>query len=298
MLETPIFIVGCDRSGTTLLRQMLTQSPVLHIPEESRFIAVLGKKAEDYGDFTKPYQRWFFIRDLQTNQATSKTFTFPIFNLNIEEVELILAKNAPMNFFDAVAEIYLASAKKVNKQRWGDKTPHQIKDILFLAKGFPNAKFIHIIRDGRDVAISIRKAGWLNRDLTKIANYWLDRVQSGRAAKSSLNENQYYEVRYEQLLIYPQKTLKELCSWLNLDYTDKMLDFYQNTNAKIPQEHADLFKLNKKPLEPSRAYAWKHTLSDEEIDEFESVAGELLKQLGYDVRKIKIFHNSNSHHIR
>lgn len=287
-MKSPVFIVGCDRSGTTLLRLMLNQSPILHIPQESRFLVTLHKNRELYGDFTKSYQRWFFIRDLQTNQATSKTFTFPIFNLTIEEAEATLAQAAPTDFIGASAAMFTASALKCNKQRWGDKTPHQIQHLPFLAQALPDAKFIHMIRDGRDVAVSIRKAGWHDGNILEIAHYWKKQVETGRSASVLLGANRYFEVYYEQLIEQPETTLKSLCSWLDIEYTPQMLKYYLTAKENIPKEHSNLFELTKKPIDSSRAYAWKHKLSNQEIADFESVAAELIDTLGYKLSGAKV----------
>jgi hypothetical protein len=287
-MNSPVFIVGCDRSGTTLLRLMLNQSPILHIPQESKFLVALHKNQELYGDFTQAYQRWFFIRDLQTNQATSKTFTFPIFNLTQEEAEANLAKAAPTNFAGAAATMFSTSALKYNKQRWGDKTPHQIQNIPFLAQAFPDAKFIHVIRDGRDVAVSIRKAGWRGGKILEIARYWKKQVEAGRSAGVLLGTNRYFEVFYEQLIEQPETTLKNLCNWLELEYTPQMLKYYVTANENIPKEHSNLFELTNKPLDTSRVYAWKRQLSHQEVAEFESVTSELINTLGYKLSGAKI----------
>ena len=287
-MKSPVFIVGCDRSGTTLLRLMLNQSPILHIPQESKFLVSLQKNQELYGDFTKPYQRWFFIRDLQTNQATIKTFTFPVFDLTLEEAEATLVEAAPTDFFGAAAAMFTASARKCNKQHWGDKTPHQIQHISFLAEAFSDAKFIHIIRDGRDVAVSIRKAGWHGGKILKIARYWKKQVEAGRSAGVLLGKSRYFEVYYEQLVMQPEKTLKDLCSWLEIEYTSQMMKYYLTADDKIPKEHSNLFELVKKPIDSSRAFGWKQILSNKEIADFESETAELIELLGYELKGVKL----------
>lgn len=286
----PIFIVGCDRSGTTLLRLMLNQSSELYITPETEFLASAKKNEAIYGDFSQPHQRYFFIRDLQTNRATAKTFTFPVLGLTVTEAEEAISQIVPTNFAGAAQAVFLAAARKNNKQRWGDKTPHQVRDISLLAETFPNARFIHMIRDGRDVAISMRKAGWLKGNILAIAHYWQQQVEAGINAGKSLSnsENYYYEVYYEQLLQQPEKTLKDLCAWLNLEYTNKMLNYYQNASNSIQPEHINLFKLNHKPIDASRAYAWKSKLSKQDLADFESIAGKLLQKLGYELSGAKI----------
>ena len=227
-MESPIFIVGCERSGNTLLRLILNQSPVLYIPSESGFLDKLRKQQELYGDFTELHQRWFFIRDLQTNKATSKTHSFPIFKLTLEEAEVAIAETAPTNYSGAAFALFQAATRKQGKQYWGDKTPRYIFDIPWLAEAFPQAKFIHIIRDGRDVASSLIKAGWVN-NFVKAAYYWQKKVEAGISARKILEKRRYYELNYEQLVMYPEETLKDLCNWLRLEYVPSMLQ--QNKNA-------------------------------------------------------------------
>lgn len=289
-INSPIFIIGCDRSGTTLLRLMLNQSPVLYIPPETRFIKALEANKAIYGDFSQSYQRHFFIRDLQTNKATSKTFTFPVFDLTVEEAATAIEKVAPTDFTGASQAIFQASAGKKNKQRWGDKTPHQVQDITILAQLFSTAQFVHIIRDGRDVAMSMVKAGWLDGNILNIADYWQKQVKAGIIAGKSLENSpdRYYEITYEDLLQSPEASLKALCAWLNLEYTPQMLQYYRNANANLPTEHNSLFQLNQKPLDASRAYAWKQKLSQQDRADFESVGGDLLQELGYELSKAKI----------
>ena len=287
---SPIFIVGCDRSGTTLLRLMLNQSPSLYITPETEFLAVMQSKAAIYQDFSQPYQRYFFIRDLQTNRATAKTFTFPILGLTVAEAENAIARVAPTNFAGAAEAIFQAVAAKKNKPRWGDKTPHQVENIAWLAQTFPDAYFVHTIRDGRDVAMSMRKAGWLNGEMLKIARYWQQRVESGINAGKSLNQEKrrYYEVYYEQLIQEPEATLKDLCAWLHLEYTPQMLEYYRDAASNIQPEHNNLFELNHQPVDASRAYAWKSKLPKQDLADFESIAADLLGKLGYELSGAKV----------
>ena len=199
----PLFIVGCDRSGTTLLRLMLTQGKDIHIPQESRFICRLSEFSDVYGDFSKAYQRWFFIRDLQHNKATCSTYAFPIFGLSIIEAEKIIEAVSPITYTGAVASLFAASAVRAGKSYWGDKTPRQVNEIRFLADAFPDSKFIHVIRDGRDVALSIRKAGWM-RNVAEIAEYWKKQVMDGKRASSHLDKSRYMEIFYEDLVEEPR----------------------------------------------------------------------------------------------
>lgn len=281
MTDSPFFIVGCARSGTTLLRLMLSQSPLLHIPQESGFLGRFRNTANAYGDFTAPYQRWFFVRDLQTNQATSKTCTFPIFDLTIREAEAALKKAAPTDLGGASTALFEASARKKGKERWADKTPRYVLHVDWLSRAFPSARFVHLIRDGRDVASSIRRAGWSSSIRTG-AIFWKERVETACRAGAELPSERYCEIHYEALVNRPESVLQELCSWLDLPYTPAMLAFHQEGKSRVPDEHTDLFDLVERPVDPSRAYAWKQQLRPREIADVEDVAGRLLETLGYE----------------
>lgn len=279
--KPPVFIVGCDRSGTTLLRLMLTQSSTLHIPNESRFARLIYNK-EDYGDYTQSFERSFFVRDLQKNKATAKTYTFSIFGLTISKALEVLEEAAPTDSFGAIDALFTASACESGKQSWGDKTPRHINELPLLSEGYPKAKFIHVIRDGRDVAISIHKAGWIG-NLTEIAEYWCEQVRAGKSYGAVLGNDRYYEIRYEDLVLRPEEELTRLCRWLKIDFSPEMLEYHHGAKNKIHYEHKSLFTLNQKPLDPSRIYAWRHTLTDAEVADIEIIQGELLEDLGYEI---------------
>jgi len=281
-MNRPVFIVGCDRSGTTLLRLMLIQGPELHIPAESRFLAVLNEHSELYGNFSQPHQRWFFIRDLQTNRATAKTVTFPVFALTIEEAQCALEGAAPTNFPGAAAALYEASTRKAGKSRWGDKTPAHVRDIPWLAQAFPNAQFVHIIRDPRDVAGSIVKAGWAHGSHREAAEFWKERVQAGRNAGTKLGHDSYREIKYEALVTKPGEELPALCGWLGLEYTDKMLTTSERIEEHIPAEHLKLFPLAAGPVDRSRAQAWRQSMRRQYVADVEAVAGDTMREFGYE----------------
>lgn len=282
----PVFIVGCERSGNTLLRLMLNRSPSIHIPSETYFLSRLADRQEVYGDFSLAHQRWFFIRDLQTNKATSTTFTFPVFKLSIDEAEDVLLKAAPTNYPGAAFALFEAAARKQGKKRWGDKTPRHVFDIQWLAETFPTAQIIHVIRDGRDVASSLLKAGWVS-NFTEAAYYWQEKVQAGRKAGRALEKRRYCEVKYEQLVIDPERMLKHICNWLNLTYIPEMLD-PSATSVNYISGDWHLHRMVTRPVDASRIYAWKTALSLRQLANFEAVTEELLNELNYEVTGAKI----------
>jgi hypothetical protein len=284
---SPLFVVGCDRSGTTLLRLMITNHPQFHILHETDFLRTLRDRSESYGDFTEPRQRWYFIRDLQLHQPTSETHTFAAFDLADHEAERALAEAAPVSFAGAAAALFRASAEKHDAPRWGDKTPKHVFDLSWLADAFPDAQFLHIIRDGRDVAASFRKAGW-EKDLRKGARKWRTRVHAARDAGKALPPARYREVYYEALVRSPEETLRDLCDWLGVSYTPSMLHFHRDSASHLPDAHDELYEETHNPVDASRAQAWTSSLTAREVADVEETAGEALRTFGYELEGARI----------
>ena len=283
----PIFIGGCDRSGTTMLRLMLTQSPELHIPGETTFLPIMKDRAEEYGDFSISWQRWFFVRDLMTFPATTRNNSFEVFELTPEEAEQAIAAAAPTDYPGAGGAVFAAAARKKGKSRWGDKSPANVMYLDYLAEAFPAARFVHIIRDARDACASIRRAGWMHNFRTAAAT-WKLRIETGQRLGAQLGDKKYREIRYEALVLEPEKELRALCEWLELDYTTAMIEFHKNSMDNLPKQVQHLFTKANKPADTSRVEAWKKSMPRKDIADVEFVAGDLMEKLGYSLTGVRI----------
>lgn len=289
----PVFIVASDRSGSTLLAVMLNQSRELYIFREASFLPDLVIQAHAYSDFSRPAYRSRFIADLKSHRrfkrdvGSAENYTWSVFDLADAEAEAALAAAAPTDYAGACAAVCLASARKRGRVQWGDKTPRQIRHVPFLAKAFPDSRFIHIYRDGRDAAISMGRAGWF--DLSRpgeawrqAAEFWVDNVRTGRAAGRNLAPDRYREVAYEALVTEPEAALRDLCGWLGLAFTPAMLH-HETDPASGRSAVPEMFPLLSKPVTASRVGVWKRELDPVQVAEFESVAGPLLVELGYEI---------------
>ncbi|MFO8013680.1 MAG: sulfotransferase [Phycisphaerae bacterium] len=289
----PVFIVGCGRSGTTLLAVMLNQAPELYIFREAGFLPDLVDRAEAYGDLSRPEHRARFIADLKSHRrfnrdlGTDENYTWSVFDLTDAEAEAALAAAAPTDYPGACEAICLASVRKRGKVQWGDKTPRQIRHVPFLARAFPRSRIVHVYRDGRDVAISMGRAGWFDlrrpgRAWREAAEFWAGNVRAGRAAGRDLPDYRYREVAYETLVTDPEPTLGGLCEWLGVTFTPAMLHHEADPESRqsvVPE----MFKLLAKPVTASRVEAWRQEIDPVRVAEFESVAGPVLAELGYGV---------------
>lgn len=278
MTDSPIFIVGCPRSGTKLLRDLLRSHPHLTFPEESHFIPELYK---GYGD--------------PKNEHEARSLAARILGLHwvqAWELELDLSSFAnDRSYRQIVSRIFEEWARMQNKARWGDKTPHYVTKIPVLLEIFPSAKIIHIYRDGRDVALSWLKQRFGPRNLFAASTRWKDMVSAGRRVGATLPQETYMEVRYESLLSQPGETMKCVCAFLGEPFTDAVLRPSSRTTHNPHPTHPPL--IGKRPARsPSSEIIstnmekWKRGMSSSDRILFESVAGDLLETLGYQTEGV------------
>jgi hypothetical protein len=162
----PFFIVGSARSGTTFLRLSLNAHPVVAVPPESRFITELNEGTSE-------------VEISRFLQRLARHPRFAAWELSIEAVEAELQGLDRVSYAGAIDATYRAYAKSHGKDRWGDKTPRYVVNIPALAELFPTARFIHLIRDGRDVALSYADVPFGPKNVAKAAELWANRVAKG-----------------------------------------------------------------------------------------------------------------------
>jgi hypothetical protein len=182
----------------------------------------LVSSEEEYGDFSKAQQRWYFIRDLQRWEATSGAFAFDkIDGVSEDEAEKVLREAAPVEYPGAVDALFSAAAERDDKSRWGEKMPEYVFHIEWLASAFPKSHIVHIIRDPRDVAASIRRAGW-NPSIGDAAAFWKKRASAARSGGRGIEGDRYHEVRDESFVQNPAETLQRLACRIDVQFESEM----------------------------------------------------------------------------
>ena len=272
---TPIFIVGADRSGTTLLRVMLVQHPDIAIPPESHFVPRLWRRRRRYakrGLLTKPAR---FLEALEAEPRFRK------WKLPIGAVREELSTGRSGTFVDALAAPFRAYARTQDKQRWGDKTPSYAEHVALLDRLWPDAQFIHVIRDGRDVALSVADLPkQLHKHPASAAPSWARRVRHARAA-ARMGEKRYREVFYEDLVANPRDVLEQICNFLGVTFDPRMLDHANGALEHVPeQERKRHSRLSLPPTIGLRD--WRSQMRPSDVREFEAIAGRELSALGYE----------------
>lgn len=284
-------VVGSPRSGTTLLRLMLDAHSELAIPPETGFLT-LCKNLPGKGNKLRKH---FYDAVVSYGEPLPSWADFEIAK---EDFWSALAEITPFSVAEGYRAFYRLYAHRFGKPRWGDKTPVYCKHLNTIRQVLPEARFIHIIRDGRDAAMSLRNMwfspGW---EIETQASYWRDCILSARRA--GIGHTDYIEVRYEELIFKTRETLERVCAHINLTYEETMLNYYERAHQRL-QEHKGRSRSDgstfltqeqrleqqqraTKPLDSTCVFAWKQTMDTAEQRKFLLVAGDLLEELGYEV---------------
>jgi hypothetical protein len=274
--NTPFFIVGSGRSGTTLLRLILAGHSRIHIPPETWFILPLVERfspsrsltPEDVADAVRimtSHRRW---DDMGISDAD-----FARWAGQCEQPKLV----------DVINLVYRAHLERSGKVRFGDKTPPYINIVPELSALYPGAKFIHLIRDGRDVTISFVDANFHGHSYDGKGFEWTRAIRLGLAYRNSPFAPQILEIRYEDMLADLEGTIRKVCGFLGERFEPQMLEHRDKTNL-VPARGRRIHSKLAQPISAGRIAAWRTRMSALECFCVEAnLHGELVK-LGYPLR--------------
>jgi sulfotransferase family protein len=280
------FIVGSGRCGTTLLRMMLDTHPDLAIPPETHFIptlvALFQDPSKDLNDFV---------------DLVASFHTWQDFGIDSSALRDALARE-PFTLTRALRTFYRLYAEKQGKVRGGDKTPMYFASMCAVQGVLPEARFVHLIRDGRDVALSIKDLWFGPNSIGEAAGWWVARINQARSQVPALSW--YLEIRYEDLVRDTENILRRICAFIDLPWDPIMLDYPKRVPERLAEMRHDapthdgrgvlraedrvrIFSLVDRPPQSERLERWRTemTLADREF--FESVAGPMLHELGYEI---------------
>ncbi|MGI9019979.1 MAG: sulfotransferase family protein [Solirubrobacterales bacterium] len=280
------FIGGATRSGTTLLRLMIDAHPEVAIPSETHFVPdVISRCVEgpvgagELAAIATGHPRW------------------GDFGLDAGEYAARVAALEPLTAAEGIRAFYRLYAEGQGKSRWGDKTPGYIRKTQPIQRVLPEARFIHMIRDGRDVALSLIPLNFGPSTVTEAAELWVKRVSTGRRQERAANH--YAEVTYEELIADTEPTLRRVCGFLDLGFDPAMLAYHERASDRLSEKARDLPKeggrtqpaearisshaLASEAPRTDRIGRWRREMREAEVAEYERIAGDLLAELGYDL---------------
>ncbi len=288
------FVVGIARSGTTLLRLMLDAHPELTIPPETHFATKLVNAFHLMGE-EKVSREEMRARGAAIIVGHPRWGDFGLdaheFQRRVDATTGVTARPILRTFYEYYAETQ-------GKPRWGDKSPPYTWKAPKIQVTLPEARFINLIRDGRDVALSLNEVSWGPGGITESASKWVRELTLARQRSARLRKGTYLEVRYEDLVTEPEPVLRQVAEFVRLPWDDAMLNYHVGAEQRMAQvvrelkpqggglitaeERVKQHELVSKPPTSQRAGRWRTEMSDSDREAFEAIAGGLLRDLGYE----------------
>src|SRR2546426_6079816 len=219
-----------------------------------------------------------FLADLYAGPWLSR------WGVSREDIRKSLLSPPPDDLADAVRRLFAMYARLSGKPLYGDKTPRYVLNLPQLADLFPEARFVHIIRDGRDVTMSLLEKDWGANNAVEGALIWKRSVEAGREAALILGPARYREISYERLIDDPEAVVRSVCEFIELPFDAGMLRYYERTKPFLPGQVGGGRKRDGRlHLPPTKGLRdWRRQMPKQDVAAFELIAGDLLQQLGYE----------------
>jgi hypothetical protein len=276
--ETPFFIVGASRSGTTLLRAIIASHSAITIPWETWFILDLLRRfapdktlTPDEVDLaveimTRDHNRW---RNMEMTRA---------------ELAREAAALRQPRLVDIIGIVYRNHIARSGKRRFGDKTPPYIDIVRELDQLYPGAKFIHLVRDGRDVAMSFIELRWQGDPRYYEREFeWRHALRCRDSYRGLPVDKQILDVKYEDLVVDPEATVRRICGFLGETFEPAMLDPAARA-ASVPEAERSIHAKLGEPLSAASIAKWRGKLSAWECFLMEACLHRELRRWDYELR--------------
>lgn len=273
-----VFVVGCPRSGTTLLQRMLDNHPLLAVANDTHFITRAAKRI-----LRKDPQPLLTAELLEAVKSYRR-----FYRMGLDEAEVANAAEDCPSYAEFVSRLYTLRGQKKQKQLSGEKTPDYCRKMPVLHTLFPAARFVHIIRDGRNTALSTlnwataskgpgKWSLWDEDPVGTCALWWCWQAGMGQRDGSVLGADHYLQVRYEDLVAQPEKKLRSIAMFLGIPDSSAMANYHAGKT-----KHEAGLSAKSAWLPPVKNLRdWRNDMPAEDIDVFEGIAGDLLRENGY-----------------
>jgi hypothetical protein len=287
-----VFIIGNPRSGTSLFRLMLNAHPQIISPPECGFLHWWFAKYKDWNELSNTSNQIdVFINDLKSSKKIED------WNLDFEKLKKKIIDLKPKNYAHLGEIVYLLFAEQKGKKPLiiADKNNYYIKHTSELNEIWPTAKYILLVRDGRDVACSylnieklVTNSPYkpiLSNDISTIAREWVENNQKSIDFINTLNSDRSIVVRYEDVVANPELFLTKVCHFLGVDFNEEMLTYYIK-NKELQDEPSSTLDWKMKTLESldkSNIGKYNTEMSVENCYEFNSIAATLLQKFNYKI---------------
>jgi hypothetical protein len=272
--DRPVFVLGCPRSGTTLVQVMLHSHPSIAIPPENRYVMPLYRRRRGFGDLEERANREAVAEFILARRRRFRDLGLPR-----KRIRAMIA-DGPPTIGSAIGLVLRAYAERFERPRWGDKRPHYSHFVGPLLRMFPDAQIVHVIRDPRDCVASLKHAPWWNRSTYHAIATWAGAIDHVAEAARRW-PGVVVSVRYERLVSDPETEARSLCAALGEEYAPAMADPREAAAVAVPErKHWHAYTRVSPTTE--RIGAWTGELERWEAALCDTVLGERMRALGYE----------------
>ncbi|MGN6378071.1 MAG: sulfotransferase family protein [Gaiellales bacterium] len=274
MSAPPLFLVACDRSGTTMLRLILDRSPDIAIPTESMIVVDFANQRGRYGDLDT---------DASFDRLAADVWRHP----KVREWGLPGRPPARRGlagddaYRAALEAPFRAYAALHGKPAWGDKTPFYVEHLDEVKRVFPEARILILVRDGRDVALSLLNVPFGPANVWAAAHAWRSAIEAGERAQQRYADD-VMTVHYEQLVSEPDQVVPRICAFAGIAYEPAMLAVEESAASRLAHGQEGWFRELYAGINANSVGKWRRSMSPSQQAVFSAVAGAALRRQGYD----------------
>ncbi len=283
MESAPLFIIGTERSGSNLLRLILNSHSGIAVPHPPHILKFFSPLEEKYGDLSQPDKLRELVDDILGLLAVH---VYP-WEMHPDSEEIIAGAH-PSDVMGVFFGLYNAYLRQSGKRRWGCKSTFMIHHMERVLAVCPSAKFLFLVRDPRDVAVSSRKSIFSPFHPYFTALLWRQQQLEGLRFYDSAQTDSCHIVRYEDLIENPADTVAKICDFLEEDYEQSMLEFYRTKSAQKSESLSGSWKNTASPVLSGNSNRYVTGLSPVEIRLVEEVTGDLMVRFGYTISSTEI----------
>ena len=276
--NSPIFIIGTERSGTNLLRLMLNSHSAIVVPHPPHIMKLFGPIAKLYGDLANDANFRTLVGDVCT-MVELHPYPWEI----RPDKERVFREARERSLLCVYFAIYDQYREWSGKRRWCCKSTFMIDHVGEILRHHPHARFIFMVRDGRDVSVSAKESIFNHCHVQYTALRWQREQRVGLDWLARLRQEQMTLLRYEELLASPEETVQRLCAFLGEEFEKKMLEYHSSREAQKSGSLSISWQNTSRPVLRDNSQKFRTKLSTEEIFMFEAIACQELQELGYEL---------------
>ncbi len=277
-MSNPIFIIGTERSGTNLLRLILNSHSAIAVPHPPHIMKLFGPLELLYGSLSLEGNFRRLVEDV-CHMVELHTYPWEFRPDREQVVQLARARNLLAVYF----QLYDQYLNHSGKLRWACKSTFMIEYVAEILRYHPDARFIFMVRDGRDVAVSAKQSIFNHFHVYYSARRWQREQRVGLDWLATLPPEQIMLLKYEELTADPAAVVRRLCEFLDEPFEEEMLEYHRSSEARKSGSLSISWKNTSRPVLKGNNEKFRQQLSEQEVRQIEAIAHAELRELGYSL---------------